>query len=138
MSFRKGKDCKVTVGANSIIGMGTWEISGRDVEMLETTEFGDQYTTMTPGIKSGGQISFSGLLDPDDSTGQTVLQTAWENGTDVTNLRAYIDNTSYYEANQTGTPSSYVNITSFDISTDKNALATISFSGTLSGKWTLV
>jgi len=69
----------------------------------------------------------------------------------LTSLRLYVDNTSYYEPCQTAgyfapgtlstgqdTPASHVNITTYDISMDKAGLATISFTGKVSGVMVLI
>lgn len=137
MTFRTGKNFKVTLGSDTIVGMGTVTIPGVDTELLETTEFGDEWKTFTPGLRDGGEITFNGLYDPDDSSGQTALRTANENATDVTSLRIYIDNTSYWTFNTTG-PYSYGNITKWEIGGDKSSLGTATFSLKVSGKLMLV
>jgi len=150
MGFKKGKDCKVTLGANSVVGMGTWSLSGITSDQLEDTEFGDEWKTYAFGMKDGGQITFNGLFDPADTTGQDVLKAANLDNTNITNLRLYVDNTSYYTpcatagywspSDTTGndTPVSHVNITSYDISADKSGLMQTSFTAKVSGCMVLV
>jgi len=92
-----------------------------------------------------------GFLDPADTTGQQALMKANLDNTDLTSLRLYVDNTSYYEPCQTtsyfapgslstgqDTVYSYVNITSYDIGMDKAGLGTVSFTGKVSGVMVLI
>ena len=151
MAVKVGHLGKVTLGASTIVAMGTWSMSGITADQMESSAFGDNWKTYEFGMKDGGQISFNGFLDPADSTGQRALQKANIDNTDLTSLRLYVDNTSYYIPNQTAgyfapgslstgqsTPASSVNITSYDISMDKSGLATISFTGKVSGVMVLV
>lgn len=151
MGIKVGYKGKVTLGASTIVGMGTWSMSGVTSDQMDASDFGDNWKTFEFGMKDGGTISFDGLLDPADTTGQLALQIANLSNTDLTSMRLYLDNTSYYEACQstgyfgpgalsTGydTIYSYVNITSFDVSMDKGGLATISFTGKVSGSMVLI
>jgi hypothetical protein len=150
MGTKIGKDCKVAIGAASVVGMGTWSLSGITSDSLEDTEFGDNWKTFKFGIKDGGQVTFNGLFDPADTTGQGVLKAANLDNTNLTTLRLYIDNTSYYEPCQTTswwtasdstnneTFPSHVNVTSYDISSDKSGLMQTSFTCKVSGCMVLV
>ena len=138
MAAKKGKDCKVTNGANKILGMGTWSINGITSDQLEDTEFGDDWKTYLYGLKDGGQVSFNGYYDPADSTGQDILRSANENETELTDLRFYVDDNSYWRPNSTGTPKSHIIITSWDINADKSGLVQCSFTGKVSGKMDFV
>ncbi len=42
-TLKKGKKCKVTLGANSILGMGVWSMPGVSSDELDATEFGGYY-----------------------------------------------------------------------------------------------
>jgi len=150
MGKKVGKDCKVTLGANSIQGMGTWSLDGMVVDELESTEFGDTWKTYEFGLKDGGNISFNGFFYPEDVTGQEMLAQALLYNSGLTNLRLYVDNTSYYEPCQstgyfspsltTGAPTklSNVRITGHTISSDKSGLMNVSFTGKVSGMMALV
>lgn len=138
MAASQGRNCKVTnVGATKILGMGTWSINGITVDQLEDTEFGDSYKTFLYGLKDGGTVSFNGYYDKADATGQTLLRTAHDNATELTDLRFYVDSVSYWRPNSTGSPSSNIVITSHDIGADKGALVQCSFTGKVNGKMTL-
>jgi hypothetical protein len=150
MGFKVGYLGKVTIGATKVLGIGKWEYAAPSAEEHDAGEFGDNWEKILLGIKKGGSISFSGLLDPADSTGQEVIELAAVENTQVTNMRFYIDNTSYYEAcrttgyfspfNTTGksTILSYIQLNPPTIGTDKNGVATASFSGRVSGLLVLI
>jgi len=138
MAATKGKGSKVTDGSNTILGMGTWSIDGVTSDQLEDTEFGDAWKTYLYGLNDGGTVSFNGYYDPADTTGQTVLRTANANQTQMTDIRFYVDSTSYWRPNSTGTPSSHIIITAWNISADKSGLMQCTFSGKVSGKMDLV
>lgn len=140
-----GKDGKVTLGASAIVGMGTWTLNPGSVDEHDGTAFGDDWEITLYGIKRGGNVSFNGHYDPDDTTGQRVLENAFVQETDLTDLRFYVDSTSYWMPNQTagyfspslttgaGTPVSSIRITSFQIGLDKNGLGTINFEAKIAG-----
>jgi hypothetical protein len=141
MSKKVGKDCKVALGANSVLGMGAWSIAGLTVEQFDASEFGDEWMQKMFGMKDGGTISFNGFFNPEDVTGQEVLAQAHLYNSELTNLRLYINNTSYFEPCQTtgyfsptlttGAPTvlSHVVITNHEVSADKSGLMPASFSG---------
>ncbi|KAF0234084.1 MAG: hypothetical protein FD177_996 [Desulfovibrionaceae bacterium] len=145
MSKKPGAKFKVTLGASTVVGMGSVQLNGIAIEQLETTAFGDEWKQFIMGMKDGGELNFSGFFDPDDSTGQEVLRVANLNATDITNLRVYYDQTSYYELCQTTgyfsptltsnqkTQKSYLNITSWDVNADKSSVSTSSFKAKISG-----
>jgi hypothetical protein len=141
-----GKDGKVTLGANTVVGMGTWSLDGITTDELEASAFGDEWKQYEYGMKDGGTVSFNGHYEPTDTTGQQALQQANLYNSALTNLRLYINNTSYFEPCQTtghfspalttGAPTPAncsVNITSINIGMDKSGLGTISFTGKVSG-----
>ena len=145
-----GKDAKVTLGSDTVLGIGNWSIDGMSKAEIDDTEFGDQATKYTLGIEDGGTISFAGNAKLGDTTGQVALIDAFDADTELTTIRLYIDNTSYFEPCQTAgylhpgkttganTQVSNVIITGYPISTDKGGLATISFSARVNGKMVLV
>lgn len=150
MSYRSGKDCKVSLGTNAVVGMGSWSISSITAEQMDTAAFNDNWKTFEFGMKDGGTIEFSGLADPDDVTGQEALELANLANTDLTNIRLYIDDTSYYEPNQTtgyysrnnttgnDTIKSWVNVTSFSKNVEKSGMMQVSFTAKVSGMMALV
>ena len=141
-----GKDAKVSLGANTVVGIGIWTIDGITTEEFDASAFGDEWKLFEYGMKDGGTISFNGHYQPTDTTGQDMLLQANLYNSALTNIRLYINNTSYFEpcqstgwfspgAYSTGMPTvaSNVRITTFNIGMDKSGLGTISFTGKVSG-----
>ncbi len=135
---------KVTIGDHSIVGMGSWKITGGAYAELDDTEFSDEDFQGLRGLRSGGAVSFSGNYKADDTTGQDAIRAAYWLKDDLTTLRFYIDSTSYYSTNDTtaaggGLPegclaSSIIQITKEpDISLDMSGLAKIEFEGKVYG-----
>jgi hypothetical protein len=139
MSVKLGRWGKVTVGSNTVAALGNWSIEGIAVDQIETSAFGSVWKTFEAGMLDGGTLSFSGNFDPDDTSGQLLLQEANLNATHLTSMRFYVDSTSYFEADQTSvSPKSYVVITSWNVSTDKSGVAQTTFSGKVSGRMRLI
>jgi len=63
-----GKDGKVTLGSNTVVGMGTWAIDGITVEEFDSSAFGDTWKSFQYGMKDGGTVSFNGHYNPTDCT----------------------------------------------------------------------
>jgi hypothetical protein len=143
MTSMPGRACKVTLGANNVLGMGTWELGGGSTEELDTTEFGNDFSEIQLGITVGGNASFSGIYKKNDTQGQDLIKQAFYYKSDLTTLRFYVDSVSYFTPNSTtlaggGLPAesqvSYINIISEpSIAVDMAGLVTISFTGKVSG-----
>jgi len=133
----EGKNCKVSIGSSKILGMGNWTMSGVTTDQIEDSEFEDEWKQFKLGLKDGGTATFNGQYDKTDSTGQDALRTANENDTELTDLRFYVDATSYWVPTTTN-PASYCKIISWDISSDKNGLVQASFTAKISGKLELL
>jgi len=140
---------KVTLGANTVLGMGKWQHSGLSREVLDDTEFGDEVSRYLHGNLEGGTVTFAGMYKKDDTTGQDTLRSALMNSSAIGNLRLYVDATSYYTPNNTtaagggvpaGFPISYFLVTSIetDFSGPKGALGQISFAGQVDGVLRLI
>ena len=137
MSTKIGKDCCVKLGTTTILGLGTWNMTGVTTDQYEDTEFLDEWKTYVSGLKDGGQITFDGIYNPDDTTGQGALRTYCDEGTNVTSLRLYIDSTSYWTP-KTTSPTSHVNITEWSIGTSKDDVAKVTFTAKISGAMELI
>ena len=96
-----GRECKVTLGSNQILGMGTWTISGGSYGELDDTEFGDDSEQILHGIRTGGEVTFSGKYKAGDTLGQEMIKSAFWYRSNITDLRCYIDDVSYYTPNST-------------------------------------
>ena len=143
-----GREAKVTIGSNTILGIGSWSISGGSWGEIDDTEFGDDSEQVLRGIRTGGAVTFSGNYKVDDTQGQDLIKTAFWSKSDLTTLRFYVDDSSYYTPNSTTaaggglpveTPVSHIKImTEPTISIDKNDLAKSEFTGRLIGAMRLI
>ena len=138
MAFLAGNNAKVTLGSATVVGMGMWEMPGINVDLLESTAFGDTAKQYMTGLLDYGDVTFSGLYDPADTTGQDILISANINNSKINNVRLYVDNTSYWTPNVTAVSAAGLILNSVSISMDKSGLATIKFSGKATGPWVLV
>ena len=133
---KSGHKVKVTIGANNVLGMGTWSHSGFSRELLDDTEFGDDWDDFEYGVAHGGKISFNGKYKKDDTQGQDILRSYMINEVDLTDIRFYVDSVSYNTPNSTtaagggllaGEPVAHVKVESVETNFDKGALGDISF-----------
>ncbi|HUT44385.1 MAG TPA: hypothetical protein VMW95_08610 [Desulfobacterales bacterium] len=148
LESKPGSSCKVTLGANTILGIGSWSITGGSFAALDDTAFGDDSTQIMRGIRTGGNVSFTGKYKKDDTTGQEMIKTAYWAKSDLTDLRFYVDAASYYTPNSTtaaggGLPAetqvSHIKImTEPNFTADINNLITVDFSGVLDGAMRLI
>jgi hypothetical protein len=127
---------KVTIGANNVLGMGVWSWTGFNRELLDDTEFGDEYDDFLYGLTHCGKVTFNGKYKADDTQGQDALRAAMLAETELTDVRFFINSASYYTPNSTtaagggipaGTPVGHLKVESIETSFDKNGLGTISF-----------
>jgi len=132
MASKPGFAAKVTMGTYNIAGMGTWSMDGVSRETIEDTAFGDTVKKYVFGFMDGGSLSFDGNYDPEDSTGQAILNSACKNASVLGSgsIRLYIDNTSYWTVESGGE----LLVTKANaITMDKNGLGKISFTAKVSG-----
>lgn len=138
MAFKAGNLAKVTLGTVTVVGMGNWKLNGIAVDLLESTSFGDTAKQFMSGLLDYGTISFGGLYDPADTTGQAILLSAQLNNSKIGNIRLYVDASSYWTPNVTALSAAGILIQNVAIGTDKGGLATIEFSAKCTGAWLLV
>lgn len=136
-TFLKGKDTKVALGTSMIVGVGKWEMSGVTTDFADATCVGDTWKQPIPVLLDGGTISFDGLYDATDSTGQTQLRTYNVSQTLVTSIRFYINATSYWTPATTN-PASGCYISDWKIGADKAGLVTMSFTAKVAGAMVIV
>ncbi|MHA1941970.1 MAG: hypothetical protein ACXADW_20065 [Candidatus Hodarchaeales archaeon] len=137
MSFGAGKNCKVTLGSDKVLGIGVASLAGVETDLLEASQFGDNWKQWEVGMKDGGELTFNGLYDPADSTGQDALRTANEDNTQVTDIRFYVNANSYWIPKTTN-PASYVYVTAWEVSSDKAGMVECSFTCKISGAMELL
>ena len=143
-----GRYAKVTLGANLILGLGTWSITGGNFAELDDTAFGDESMQTLRGLRTGGEVAFSGNYKADDTQGQDQIKLAYWSKSDLTDIRFYVDDTSYYTPNSTtaaggGLPAetdiSHIKIyTEPTITMDMGDLAKTEFTGKIEGAMRLI
>lgn len=148
LESKPGANCLVTLGSDTILGIGSWSITGGSFEEIDDTAFGDDSTRILRGLRTGGEISFSGNYKKDDTDGQEKIKTAYWAKDDLTTLRFYVDSVSYYTPNSTtgaggglpvGTQVSHIKImTEPNFSVEKSGLVTVEFKGKLDGAMRLI
>lgn len=134
---------KVAFGANTVLGIGSFSFGGGSFDLLDDTELGDDWEDLSPGLRRGGTVEFSGKFKGDDTQGQDLLFLAYYNQTEITTLRFWVDDSSYYTPNSTTAaggglpaevPVSHILITEEPtISMDLNNLMSINFRGRIVG-----
>jgi hypothetical protein len=138
MAFAAGTAQKVTLGATTIVGMGNWELTGISVDLLESTAFGDTAKQFMTGLLDYGTVTFGGLYDLADTTGQTILMSALSNNSKIGILRLFVNSVSYWAASTGLLAGAGLLMQSVSIGADKSGLATVKFTGKCTGPWTLV
>lgn len=121
--------CMANTPSATIAEMGTWSVSGMDIEMLEDTAFEDDFKSYKPGLGDGGTVTFSGNYDATDTTGQDYLIECWETKAAVTAPLFYYSADGYYGLSS----GAEAFITSIELGVDINGLGTISFTMKISG-----
>lgn len=138
MAFKAGNLCAVKLTTDVVKGMGTWSMAGVSVDLLDTTSFGDLAKTFITGMKDYGEVTFSGLYDPADSTGQGTLISANLNNSKIANARLYVDASSYWTPNVTADSAAGLLMQNFTINADVANVVRIDFTGRCTGAWVLV
>jgi len=133
MSNRPGRAVKgVYLGTNKIAEIGEFSLSGFTREVLDASAFGDDIKKFEFGQADGGEITFTGLYDPTDTNGQTLLESAAKNASKFTggDLKFYVDNTSYWTVDTGGN----ILVTKVKaVKFDKAGLGQVEFSAKVSG-----
>jgi hypothetical protein len=132
-------NAKVAIGGTKINGLGTFTLSLGTTEDIDTTQFGDTYREYQDGLKEGGDFSYDGWLDIADTNGQIAIMNAQRDNTSLTDLRFYVNASSYWAPNKTGNQSdSYCKIRNVSMTADQGDAVRVSMSGRVSGRMTLV
>jgi len=127
-----GKTAKVMYGSVVIAGIGEWSMSGFVPDVVEDTAFGDEVKSyVNAGIADAGEVTFSGNYDPDDTNGQVALNALADSVVGLTNLYFYETASVFWRVKSGGT----IILTQVqNPKFIKNGLATVSFTGKISGK----
>lgn len=127
-----GKTAKVMYGSVTIAGIGEWSMSGFVPDVVEDTAFGDEVKSfVNAGIADAGEVTFSGNYDPDDTDGQVALNALADSVVGLTNLYFYESTSVFWRVKAGG---SIILTQVQNPKFIKNGLATVSFTGKISGK----
>lgn len=127
-----GKTAKVMYGSVVIAGIGEWSMSGFVPDVVEDTAFGDDVKSfVNAGIADAGEVTFSGNYDPDDTNGQVALNALADSVVGLTNLYFYESTNVFWRVKSGG---SIILTQVQNPRFIKNGLATVSFTGKISGK----
>ena len=131
-----GRYAKVVKAAATIVGMGTWTIP-ISLDEIDATSFGSTWKKTDVGF-SGWTASFNGYYDTGDTTGQGALQTAAIAGTLITDIKFYVDSTSYWTPDTTTDAGAGCRITSLEMTFDKADIGRISYTVAGTGPLALI
>lgn len=95
MARSVGYKGKILKGSTQILGMAEWNYSGETRKTEASQLFNYQYEVQTPTTIEGGEITISGdylMGDP----GLELIEEAFANGTELTDLKLYIDDDNYF------------------------------------------
>ncbi len=127
MATLSGRNAKIMKGSTVIAEMGTWNIN-LTPDNIDTSSFGSIWKKSQVGM-TGWEGAASGFLDKTDTSGQVALETAAFAGTLVTDLKFYVDASTYY-APSASSSSAGILIGGYNISHDKAGVATVEFTFT--------
>lgn len=88
---KAGYLARAYLGAVKISGIGSWTYSGETRNMGDIDEFGDPIVKQVPLQIVGGDITITGHYKLDTDAGQKALKTAFDAGTEITDLKLYTD-----------------------------------------------
>lgn len=123
-----GRNSRIKLGTNTIAKMRTLSVTIGN-ETIDITSFGDVWAKFARGMQNW-TASISGMMDLDDTYALQFLQAA-EDGTELTDLRFYMDSTNYYYIDTvTDTDASCI-VDSLTITSDNNSV--VAFDATITG-----
>lgn len=123
-----GRNSRIKLGTNNIAKMRTLSVTIGN-ETIDITSFGDEWAKFARGMQSW-TASISGMMDLDDAYAIQFLEAA-ENGTELTNLRFYMDSTNYYYIDVVSDVDASCFVDSVNITSDNNSV--VSFDATITG-----
>ena len=125
----------VYIGAVKIAA-ATWTSTGGERQMQAVDELGDEVITDLPLQIRGGTITITGNYKIDTDVGQKLLATRFAAGTQITDLKLYVDQTGgvYLTPDETTTPASFATVTNCrNVGDDKSGIGTFSATLLMSG-----
>lgn len=118
-----GRYASFKLGTDLVENLGKWTLDIK-TEEIDVSVFGSVWGRTIPGMqKWTGTIE--GFYDPADITGQLALQNDMIGATKITDLRFYVDSTSYWAPDTESETTAGAYITGISISHDKAGVAAV-------------
>ena len=131
-----GRYASVKIGSDLVANLSAWNI---DINMddIDVTVFGSVWKKSMPGFQgwSGGA---EGFYDPADTDGQQSLIDNALSATKITDIRFYIDSTSYWTPDLTTDTAAGCYINTVSVKHDKAGVAAVTLNIIGYGPLTLV
>ena len=131
MATMSGRLAKVDVGGNTVLGQGTWALSGFTREIIEEDSWDIDIKKKYFSVGDAGTITCSGLHDPADATGQLILDAACLTSSLFSggDLKFYVNAAKYWTVDTGGK----ILITKCQsITAEKSGMVTVDFEGVVS------
>jgi len=136
MAILLGRYASIKKGSTLVQNLGKWTLNIK-MDEIDTSVFGSVWGSKVPGMQSWTG-TLEGFYDPADTTGQKVLQDAALAATKLTDIRFYIDSTSYWTPDVTGESAAGAYISGLDVAHDKAGVASVTMNVIGYGKIALV
>jgi hypothetical protein len=118
-----GRYAAVKIDTVLVENLGRWTLDIR-MDEIDVSVFGTVWGKMIPGMQKW-TATLEGFYDPADTTGQAVLEAAALAATKLTNIRFYIDSTSYWAPDQVGDSANGAYISGISVNHDKAGVAAL-------------
>ena len=92
--YLHGRNAFIKVDGNKIRNLSEWTLNNKS-KLIDSTAFDDRWFERKLINKDWSAV-LSGFFDPDDTTGQKVLEDAYLNKTKITNIKFYMRLNLYY------------------------------------------
>lgn len=138
---RSGKLARVMIGTYFVVNIESYSMSGLVNEIITHGSLDKEFIGKDFGIGDSGSVEIVGNYDPDDLTGQAIIESAGLNKSKLTNLYFAIDTfgTSKLVPDLTNDSSSCALISKCRaVDCGMSSVAKIAFTAELGGQWLLV
>jgi predicted secreted protein len=133
----RGRYASIKKGSSTVANMSRWSLDIR-MDQLEATVFGSSaWKKKLSGLQEWS-ATLEGFYDPADTAGQAALKVAALAGDKITDLKLYIDSTSYWVPDITTDSGAGCYITAMPIDNDASGLVKVTYNVAGYGPLTLV
>lgn len=136
MATKNGRNSSVKYGTYTVAEMASWDLDLSNAE-IDTTVFGSTWGKSDVGMRKW-TLTVAGFYDPTDANGQNAMEDKWADGTLVSTIKCYVDNTSYWVPDTTTDSQAGGRVTTYRIGATKDGVASVNFTLSGSGPITFV